>query len=46
MKSLNPIKKKPSKENRNISVQNTSRLLAEFFNGDVIELEEEYGYDS
>ena len=44
MKNLNPIKKKLSKEDRKISVQEPSKLLAEFFNGVVIELNEEYAY--
>ncbi len=42
MTTLNPIKKKLSKENRKLSVQDPSKLLAEFFNGVVIKLEEEY----
>ena len=46
MKNLNPIKKKLSKEDRKISVQEPSKLLAEFFNDVVIELNEEYAYDS
>ena len=46
MKNLNPIKKKLSKENRKISVQGPSKLLAEYFNGVVIKLDEEYEYDS
>ena len=46
MKKVNLIKKKLSKEDRNISVQDPSKLLAEFFNGVVIELDEEYKYDS
>ena len=46
MKNLNPIKKKLSKEDRKISVQEPPKLLAEFFNGVVIELNEEYAYDS
>ena len=41
MTYLNPIKKKLSKENRKVSVQDPSKLLAEFFNGVVINLEEE-----
>ena len=45
MKNLNPIKKKLSKEDRKISVQDPSKLLAEFFNCVVIELDEEYVYD-
>ena len=44
MTNLNPIKKKLSKENRKVSVQNPLTLLAEFFNGVVIKLDEEYAY--
>ena len=46
MTNLNPIKKKLSKADRKISIQDTSRLLAEFFNGVVIELDENSRYDS
>ena len=46
MKNLNPIKKKPSKEDRKIYVQDPSKLLAEYFNGVVIKLDEAYEYDS
>ena len=45
MKNLNLIKKKLSKEDRKISVQDPSKLLAEFFNGVVVELDEKYAYD-
>ena len=45
MKSLNPIKKKLSQEDRKIPVKDPSELLAEFFNGVVIELDKEYSYD-
>ena len=45
MKKLNPIKKKLSQEDRKISVKDPSKLLAEFFNGVVIELDNEYAYD-
>ena len=41
MKNLNPIKKKLSEEDRKISVKDPSKLLAEFFNGIVIELDKE-----
>ena len=44
MKNLNPIKKKLSPEDRKISFQDPSKLLAEFFNGVVIEFEEEFEY--
>ena len=46
MTTLNPIKKKLSKADRKKSLQGSSKLLAEFFNGVVIELDEEYKYDS
>lgn len=46
MTNLNPIKKKLSKLDKRISIQEPSKLLAEFFNGVVIELDEEYEYDS
>ena len=45
MKNPKQIKKKLSKEDRKISVQDPSKLLAEFFNGVVIELDKEYAYD-
>ena len=45
MTNLNPIKKKLAKENRKVSVPDPSILLAEFFNGVVIKLDEEYIYD-
>ena len=41
MTNLNTIKMKPSKK-RKISVQDPSKLLAEFFSGVVIRLDEEY----
>ena len=46
MTNLNEIKKKLSTLDRKISIKDPSKLLAEFFNGDVIELDEEYKYDS
>ncbi len=46
MTNLNPIKKKLAKENLRVSVQDSSVLLADFFNGIVIKLNEEYEYDS
>ncbi len=46
MKNVNLIKKKLSQKDRKISVQDPSKLLAEFFNGIVIKLDEEYTYDS
>ena len=46
MKNLNLIKKKLSKADRKISVQDPSKLLAEFFNGVVIKLDEAYVHDS
>ncbi len=46
MKNLNIIKKKLSKEDRKISVQDPSMLLAKFFNVVVIKIDEAYAYDS
>tara|TARA_S200000501_G_scaffold60325_1_gene50784 strand:+ start:39 stop:179 length:141 start_codon:yes stop_codon:yes gene_type:complete len=46
MKNKNLIKKKLSKEGLEISAQNPSKLLAEFFNGVVIKIDEAYPYDS
>ena len=46
MNNLNLNKKKLSKEDRKISVQDPSKLLAEYFNGVVIKLDEAYEYDS
>ena len=46
MKNLNLIKKKLSKEDDKISALDPSKLLAEFFNGVVIKIDEEYAYDS
>ena len=46
MTYLNPIKKKLAKENRKVSIQDPSKLLAEFFNGVVIRLDQEYAYDA
>ena len=45
MTYLNPIKKKLSQEDSKISVKDPSELLAEFFNGVVIELDKEYSYE-
>ena len=46
MKNLNIIKKKLSPEDRKISFKDPSKLLADFFNGVVIKLDEEYAYDA
>ena len=46
MKNINLIKKKLSKEDKKISVQDSSKLLAEFLNGAVIKIDEAYSYDS
>ena len=47
MKNLNIIKKKISKEDRKIAVQDPSKLLSEFFNFVVIKIDETYdAYDS
>ena len=42
MTNLNPIKKKLYKKDRKVSGQDPSKLLAEFFNGVVIKLDEEH----
>ena len=41
MKKLNSIKKKIYKEDRKVTVNDPSKLLAEFFNGVVIQVNEE-----
>jgi len=46
MKNINTIKKTLIKEKRGISLIETSRLLADFFNGVVIKVEEEYVHES
>ena len=46
MKNINPKEKIFSKEKRIISLIKSSRLLADFFNGIVIEFEEEYAHES
>ena len=46
MTNLNLIKKKFAKADRKISIQHPSKLLAEFFNGVLNELDEEYVYDT
>ncbi len=46
MTNFNLNEKILSKADRKVSVQDPSKLLAEFFNGVVIELDEEYKYDS
>ena len=46
MTNFNPINNKLAKEYRKVSIQDPSKLLAEFFSGIVIELDEEYVCDS
>ena len=46
MKNSNSIKNNLLKEDRKVSFQYPSKILAEFFNGVVIELDEEYSYDT
>ena len=46
MKNQNLFKKKIFKNYGKISAQDPSKLLAEFFNGVVIKLDEAYVYDS
>ena len=45
MTNLNPTKKKLVKEDRKVSIKDPSKLLAEFFNGIVIKIDEEDTYD-
>ena len=44
MTNLNSTKKKLAKDYRKVMFQDSSKLLAEFFNGVVIKLDEEYAY--
>jgi len=46
MRNINPIEKRFLKKKKGISLIETSRLLADFFNGVVVELEEEYVHES
>ena len=46
MKNLNSIKKRISKEDRKVSVNDQSKLLAEFFNGVIIQVDEEFSNES
>ena len=45
MQNLNP-KERSFKQKKGISLIENSRLLADFFNGVVVEVEEEYVYES
>ncbi len=45
MQNINSIEKSFLKEKRGISLIETSTLLADFFNGVVIEVEEEYVHE-
>ena len=46
MGNIKPIEKSFLKEKKGISLIETSRLLADFFNGVVIEVEGEYIHES
>ena len=46
MIKINPIKKRLLKENRKAYQNDPLKLLADFFNGVVIELDDEYSYES
>ena len=46
MRNINPIEKSFLKEKKGISLIETSRLLADFFNGVVVEVEEQYAHES
>ena len=41
MKNLNPIKKKISKQDGKLSARDSAKLLAQFFNGFLIEIYED-----
>ena len=46
MQNIKPIEKSFFKEKKEIPLIKNSRLLADFFNGVVIEVKEEYVYES
>ena len=46
MTNLNQINNKLPKEEGTGSIQDPPKLLAEFFNGAVIEIDQDYEYDS
>ena len=46
MKYLNSIKKKISRKDLKFSVKNTSKLIAQFINGVLIQINEKYNYES
>ena len=46
MQNINSIEKNFFKEKKGISLVETSRLLADSFNGVVVEVEEEYVHES
>ena len=46
MKNSNLIKKKISKDDRKVSVNELTKLLAEFFNGVFIQIDEKCSYES
>jgi len=46
MRNLIQLKKKLSKESRKVSINASSKLLADFFNGEVVELNAEYQDDT
>jgi len=46
MQNINSIESNFFKEKKGISLIETSRLLADFFNGVIVEVEEEYVHES
>ena len=46
MRNLNLIIEKISKKDLKVSVNDPSKLLAEFFNGLVVQIDEKYSYES
>ena len=45
MKNINPIAKKIAKKDRRVPLTDPSKLLADFFNGVVIDLDKNYTYE-
>ena len=46
MKNSKPITKKNVKEELKVSIIDPSELLAQFFNGVVVQIDEKYNYES
>tara|TARA_Y100000589_G_scaffold167257_1_gene159184 strand:+ start:707 stop:847 length:141 start_codon:yes stop_codon:yes gene_type:complete len=46
MQNINPIKKKISKKDQKFSIEDPSKLLSEYFNGVIIDLDKQYKHDT